>query len=142
MGDPALVGEVEASIVELVAAGACALGSISTQVLVLAALGAQASFGGMVTVLLVLVTLVGATEDLAGVDGSLGTFTGAKTLVGLGSFTVESARSEACFAVAVAPPAAAPREEAAVVPLSLVMEIPALVGEADGSTVELEMAST
>ena len=61
--DP-VVGETNAATVELVAAGACAFGSIPTQVLVLAALGVKASFGGMVTV--VLVPIADLAEGLAG----------------------------------------------------------------------------
>ena len=72
VGDP-VVGKAEASTVELKVAPeastrdeACALESIllSTKVLVLTAVVAKAK--GMVTVLLVLVTLVGATKGLAG----------------------------------------------------------------------------
>ena len=74
VGDPALVGEVDAATLAMDAEPeastrdkAC-VGSISlsTKVLVLAALIFKAS-KGMVTVLLVLVTLLGATEGLAGV---------------------------------------------------------------------------
>ena len=96
MGDPALVGEVDASTVDLNGTPeastrdeAWALGSIllSTKVLVLAALAVEAS-EGMATDLLVLVTLVGSTEHFAGkaavvaaptlvFKGSIGLCTGA-----------------------------------------------------------------
>ena len=57
-----------------------------TKVLVLAALVAKA-FGGMATVLLILVTLADSTESLAGADGSFGTFKGAEALVGFAAGT-------------------------------------------------------
>ena len=74
VGDPALVGKVCGSTMELKVSPvstrdeAWVLGYIllSPKVLILAAPFAEASFTGMVTVLLVLVTLVGATEGLAG----------------------------------------------------------------------------
>ena len=87
VGDPAVVGEVEASTVEQVA---IAFGSIS-----------KASFGSMVTVLSLAATAV-ATTTLLFVAEELGAFEGPVAVVEVGASTAElelaprvSAREEA-----------------------------------------------